>query len=395
MDHHGSNVTQITGYDAIIVGARVAGSATALLLARAGLRVLVLDREAPGADTLSTHAIMRPGVLQLHRWGLLDRVLADGAPPIRTTTFHYGDESIPIPIRNRDGVDCLLAPRRTSLDPILVDAAREAGAEVRYGVQLIGLTRGRGGRVTGVVARTPEHHALEIPARWVIGADGLQSTVAQLVRAPVLQEGSYASATIYTYFQGLPNGGFHWFYRPGVAAGVIPTNGGRTCVFVSTPTRRFREILRFDLADSFRRVLTEVAPRFTARVEAAGREGSFRGFAGRVGHLRQAWGPGWALVGDAGYFKDPCTAHGLTDALRDAELLARAIGSGHESSLHSYETTRDMLSARFFAATERVASFGWDLEALKEHHRVMSDAMKTEVAALVALDEVVRHRAHA
>ena len=109
-------------YDAVIVGARAAGAATAMLLARAGLRVLVVDRSRYGADTLSTHALMRGGVLQLHRWGLLDRVVDAGTPPIRHTTFHYATTSI-ITIKPSHGVDALYAPRRTLLDPVLVDAA--------------------------------------------------------------------------------------------------------------------------------------------------------------------------------------------------------------------------------------------------------------------------------
>src|SRR5512134_2542850 len=101
-----------TSYDAVIVGARVAGASTALLLSRMGLRVLVVDRARPGADTLSTHALMRGGVLQLHRWGILQDILEAGTPPIRSTSFHYNDETIPIPIKSRNGIDALVAPKR-------------------------------------------------------------------------------------------------------------------------------------------------------------------------------------------------------------------------------------------------------------------------------------------
>src|SRR5262245_29541092 len=115
-------------YDVIVVGARCAGAATAMLLARYGMSVLLFDRERRGADTLSTLALMRAGVLQLHRWGLLDQVRAAGAAAIRTTSFAYGDEVISVPIKDRNGVDALYAPRRTTLDVLLADAAATAGA---------------------------------------------------------------------------------------------------------------------------------------------------------------------------------------------------------------------------------------------------------------------------
>jgi flavin-dependent dehydrogenase len=137
--------------DVVVVGARAAGAATAMLLARAGLRVVVVDRGRYGADTLSTHALMRGAVVQLHRWGLLDRIIAAGTPPIRRTTFRYANDEIEIPIKASHGVDALYAPRRTVLDPILVDAAQEAGAEVRFSTTVTGLSRATDGRVTGVI----------------------------------------------------------------------------------------------------------------------------------------------------------------------------------------------------------------------------------------------------
>jgi 2-polyprenyl-6-methoxyphenol hydroxylase-like FAD-dependent oxidoreductase len=112
-----------SSHDVVIVGARAAGAAAALVLARAGIDVVVVDRSRYGADTLSTHALMRAGVVQLHRWGLLESVIAAGTPAVRKTTFVYADETIPLPIKPSHGVDALYAPRRTVLDPILVDAA--------------------------------------------------------------------------------------------------------------------------------------------------------------------------------------------------------------------------------------------------------------------------------
>src|SRR5262245_11772013 len=163
-----------SSYDAVVVGARCAGAATARLLARAGLTVLLVEQGLPGADTLSTLALMRAGVLQLSRWGLLDAIEAAETPRIETTTFHYGNDAVEIPIKPRDGVDALYAPRRTLLDPLLADAAQASGAEVAYRVRLKDLRRNMNGRVTGVVVEGGGV-ARTIGATIVIGADGVNS----------------------------------------------------------------------------------------------------------------------------------------------------------------------------------------------------------------------------
>ena len=134
-----------TAYDVVVVGGRVAGASTAMLLARAGARVALVDRTAYGSDTLSTHGLMRSGVLQLFRWGLLDDVVAAGTPPIRRTLFRYADgESALVSIRPSAGVDALYAPRRYLLDRILVDAAAKAGVDVRHLTTVTGLLRSYG-----------------------------------------------------------------------------------------------------------------------------------------------------------------------------------------------------------------------------------------------------------
>ena len=122
--------------DAVVVGARCAGAATALLLARAGARVVLVDKGAYGSDALSTHALMRGAVLQLHRWGVLPTIVAAGTPPVRSTTFSYSDQDVTVPIEPRFGVSALYAPRRALLDRALVDAAGDSGADVRYGVRI-------------------------------------------------------------------------------------------------------------------------------------------------------------------------------------------------------------------------------------------------------------------
>src|SRR5688500_14573941 len=139
-------------FDAVIVGARCAGAATALLLARAGARVLVVDKGAYATDTMSTHALMRGAVLQLHRWGVLPAIVAAGTPPVRSTTFSYADEDVTIAIEPRLGLDALYAPRRTLLDRVLVDAAMASGAEFAYGVRVDDIDVDDHGRVRGIVA---------------------------------------------------------------------------------------------------------------------------------------------------------------------------------------------------------------------------------------------------
>ena len=284
-------------YDAVVVGARAAGAATALLLARRGLRVLAVDRGAYGSDTLSTHALMRAGVLQLRRWGLLDRIQAAGTPPVRRTVFHYGDEVLDIPIKPKDGVPALFAPRRTLLDRVLVDAAVEAGAEVRHRVRVADLVRGGAGRVEGVLLHDGTGAAREVRAGIVIGADGLRSTVAALVEAPVTRQGRHATATLYGYWSGLEVDGYHWHWAPRAAAGAIPTNDGLVLLFAGVSARRFAEEVPADVARAYRRFLAEAAPDLARRLGEARLEGSLRGFPATPGISAAPGGragPSWA-----------------------------------------------------------------------------------------------------
>ena len=168
-----------TDYDVVVVGGRVAGASTAMLLARAGARVALLDRSSYGSDTVSTHGLMRGGVLQLSRWGLLDEVAAAGTPPIRQTLFEYADGgSDRVTIRASAGVDALYAPRRLVLDRILVDAAADAGADVAHETTVTALLRDDDGRVRGVRAQDRRGRTSELRGAITVGADGIRSTVA-------------------------------------------------------------------------------------------------------------------------------------------------------------------------------------------------------------------------
>ncbi len=370
-------------YDVVVIGARAAGAATALLLARRGLRVLAVDRGAYGSDTLSTHALMRAGVLQLARLGVLGGVVDSSTPAVRRTVFHYDAETVDVPIKPKDGVPALFAPRRTLLDRLLVDAALEAGVSVRHHVRLVDLLRGATGRVEGVVLKDLDGDVRAVHAAFVVGADGLHSALAELVKPPVTRRGAHATATLYGYWSKLPVDGYHWYWTKGAAAGAIPTNGGQTLVFAGIDATTFAAEVRGGVLRGYLRILQRAAPELVPRLEHARLAGPLSGFPGHGGYLRRPWGPGWALVGDAGYFKDPITAHGISDALRDAELLANALARGQDAALAVYEAERDALSERFFDVTDRIASFRWELAELKGLHQSLSEEMKRETEALV------------
>jgi 2-polyprenyl-6-methoxyphenol hydroxylase-like FAD-dependent oxidoreductase len=380
-------------YDAVIIGARCAGAATAMLLARAGRKVLVIDRSAYGSDTLSTHALMRTGVLQLKRWGLLPSVMAAGTPAIRKTTFHYGRESICVSIKPEHGVGHLCAPRRTVLDSILIDAARSAGADVRHGVTLCDLQRDADNRVIGAWLTSGDGKRSGVRCDVLIGADGRQSAVARLVEAESYAQTTGVSGCVYGYFENLDRDGSHWHFVENAAAGVIPTNDGQHCVFASVPRAAFNATFRGGVERAFLQVLQANSAELSKDVARSRRIGRLHGFAGVPGYIRQSHGPGWALVGDAGYFKDPLTAHGITDALRDAELLSCAIVDGSATALEAYQHQRDELSRLLFQITDSIASFRWSLDEVKDLHAQLSAAMRAEAEHMAGVAVPAQHAA--
>ena len=330
-----------TSFDVIVVGGRVAGASTAMLLARQGLRVLVLERAARGTDTLSTLALMRAGVLQLRRWGLLERVRAAGTPALRRTIVHYGDESIVVPVKEKAGVDELFAPRRTVLDPILTDAAAEAGADVRFGASVTDLIR-EGGTVLGVRGRDRTGRAFEARAPLVIGADGRHSVVARAVGAPATWLSEVSGAVLFGFWSGIDLPGYEWFYRPAVSAGIIPTNDGLALVWVGMSSARFMDDIRQDTEAGFRRIASEVGAGLPELVAAGRRESRLSGFPGMTSYLRRPWGPGWALVGDAGSFRDPLTGFAHDVAAFSAYLFQTVVGIEVAERHVDEETTDDV-----------------------------------------------------
>lgn len=363
-------MTRKDRYDVLVVGARCAGAATAMLLARQGARILVVDHDRPGTDTVSTHALMRGGVMQLARWGLLDRIRAAGTPAIRRTSFWYGGEPLHVDIPPLHGTDALHAPRRTVLDAALAAAAWAAGAEIRYQTSLRRLRRDAQGRVRGAELSS-RNGSRFVEADLVIGADGRRSAVARDVGAEVQRRAGHASAFTYIYAGGLANLGYRWFWAQGAAGGIIPTNAGLSCVFLGLPLETMPRAIRD--AAAFRAIVGQSVPELAAALERAPMAGRPVIFRGERGYIRRSTGPGWALVGDAAYFKDPITAHGLTDALRDAELLAEMHTQGDPQL---YQEIRDTLTADFFRLTDRIASYHWSLEEVKDLHVELNRAMK-------------------
>jgi flavin-dependent dehydrogenase len=336
-------------YDAIVVGARCAGSPTAMLLARQGHRVLVVDRAGFPSDTLSTHYIHQSGVASLERWGLLPRIAAAGAPGIRNYTLDVGPFALhgaPPPIGE---VTEAYSLRRTVLDQMLVEAAADAGAEVRQHFPVDGLVTD-GDRVTGIRSRGKIEHA-----RIVIGADGLNSLVARGVGAPTYNDQGTLTCAYYTYWSGVEIDGVELYPRPGCMIVAAPTNDGQVVTIVLWPNAEFHAI-RSDIERRFLEAL-ELAPGLAARVRRATRSERFRGTGRLPNFYRRPHGKGWALVGDAGYHKDPILALGISDAFRDAELLAQAVDAGLSGraplarTLPDYERRRNELSAHGFQST--------------------------------------------
>ena len=313
-------------YDAIVIGARCAGSPTAMLLARRGFKVLLVDKATFPSDTISTHILWPHGAEILGRWGLLQRLAATGVPPIcRRMTFDVGPFALrgTIPDANEGmGGFC---PRRTVLDALLVNAAAESGADVREGFTVDELLVADD-TVIGIRGHAKGMKPIEERARIVIGADGVNSFVARTVRAPEYDVQPVAACAYYSYFSGLRQDDIELYVREHVAFGGAPTNGGLHLVMVNWPTRDFPTI-RNDVDGHVWRAL-EAAPDFLARVREGRREEKWYGTAGVPGYFRKPYGKGWALVGDASYNRDPITAQGISDAFIDAEALVEALSAG-------------------------------------------------------------------
>ena len=343
-------------YDVIVVGARCAGAATAMLLARRGFDVLLVDRARFPSEIPHGHYVRAHGPARLAAWGLLDRVLATGAPPITSITMDLGD----FPLTGRglvvDGVPVGVAPRRAALDQVLIHAAVEAGAEFRDGFPVHDLTFDHG-RVTGIRGRG----GLTERARVVIGADGRNSRVARRVGAPAYAEYPTLACWYFAYWSGVAREGLEMYRRGHRMIFAHPTNDDLFAVFVGWPIAELPAV-RLDIEAQMMAELDRV-PDLSQRVRSGRREERIYGAAQLPNFLRQPYGPGWALVGDAGSHKDPVRALGICDALRDAELLADSLtaslsgAQAETEALSEYERRRNEATMDDYEANLRAARF--------------------------------------
>lgn len=386
-------------YDAIVVGARCAGAPTAMLLARQGHRVLLVDKASRGSDTISSHMFHQVGILYLKRWGLLGRLQDAGTPPCGAFTFFVDGTPLPTPTETTWDVEGTYAPRRTVLDAILLDAAIDAGVEFREHFTVTDLiaTDGTVRGIRGHGAGGREHGEW---AAIVIGADGKSSTVARLVDAPWYRTEPPADCGLYGYWSGVDMRGYEWHSQTGLG-GVLaaPTNDGLVCVV----TGGFEPDRFVDIRSDAQAViggLIDQLPALAPRVREGRLETRVFAWKDGVNGFRTPFGRGWALVGDAGYYKHPVTGLGMSDAFRDAESLARSVHDALTGqlpmpvALAGYARERDEAASELYDVTRRVldtyrgpdrggAAFGRLTELSRTWaHRVAAQGYLDEPAAI-------------
>jgi 2-polyprenyl-6-methoxyphenol hydroxylase-like FAD-dependent oxidoreductase len=345
-------------YDVIVVGARCAGSPTAMLLARKGYRVLMVDRARFPSDTVSTHIVQPLAAAALARWGLLERLAATGCPPIDIYAFDFGA----VQLEGAPGTaeaPVAYCPRRTVLDKLLVDAAADAGVEVREGFTVDEVLLDEG-RAVGITGRSRSGAAVSERAPVIVGADGRHSVVAKAVRPAQYNEKPPLLCGYYAYWSGLPmNGRFETYVRPYRGFAAAPTHDGLTLVIAGWPHAEF-EAHKNDLDGNYLKVLMLV-PQFAERLGGAKRETRIAG-ATVPNFFRKPYGPGWTLVGDAGYNKDPITAQGIKDAFLDAERCATALDQSfrgarsYEDAMAQYQRARDEQAGAMYEFTCQLAT---------------------------------------
>ncbi len=383
-------------YDAIVVGARCAGSPVAMLLARKGYRVLLVDKATFPSDTMSTHLLHPPAVAALESWGLLDTLIATGCPPVNTYSFDFGPVAISGSPRAVEGIAHGYCPRRTVLDKILADAAVDAGAELREGftVEEVLLS---GDEVSGIRGHEKGGPDVTERARVVIGADGRHSLVAKTVRPDQYHERPSRQVMYYAYWSGLPAEGFDVTVRAESKRGwaAVQTHEDLTVLPFGWPVEEFKAN-RGDIEGNFFAAL-DLAPEFAERVRAAKRESKFIGSAELPGYFRKPFGPGWALLGDAGYHKNPITAMGINDAFRDAAFVATALDDAFadrrafEKGMTDYQEARDRDALPVYEFTDDFALleppppqmqqlFG----AMQGNQEAMDDFVSVQAATLPA-----------
>lgn len=342
-------------YDAIVVGARCAGSPVGMLLARRGYRVLVVDRSTFPSDTVSTHYLQQRGLARLSAWGLLDKLVATNVPEIKHMTVSYKDIVIAGFADSIDGIDVTYAPRRTVLDSILVEGARAAGAEVREGYTVRELIF-EDGKVAGIRGSVNGGDIQEERAKIVIGADGRNSFVADAVGAEFTKTVPAECFIYYTYYSGVQTE-FHSRIGDRQQIGIWPTHNDQTLVAIMRKIEALPDF-RADVEGNFQSIARDIVPEFAEELTTHGkREDRFYPMRYPDNYYRRSYGDGWALVGDAAYHKDPLTGLGISDAFEYAELLADRVHEGlggdrpMDEALAEYQRVRNEKSHSSFEFT--------------------------------------------
>jgi flavin-dependent dehydrogenase len=367
-------------FDCVIVGARCSGAPLATHLARAGMRVCLLDAaRLPSDQPFSTHAILPLGMELLDELGVGPSI-RKAAPPVRRGRLSAGRAYVDLRFDPERAMYC---PRRELLDPLLLEAAVSAGAQLHDETAVLELLREEG-RVVGVRTRHRGTHS-EVRARFVVGADGRNSTVAKLARAEEYlacdaQRGGYwaywpltrdfASLPFQTFIDIQGDEARFAFRTDGdlVIAGALDR-----CATVRGWAKDTERHVKTSLARS------EVTRSLVADAKPASR---FVGLIKMRFFFRRAVGPGWALVGDAGLHKDPTPGYGITDALRDAKALARALSDGREAALDVYWRQRDVQSLPLFVNANAMGSLGYA--------NPFNEVVLSGIEATRTLDERVR-----
>ncbi|EFH82655.1 NAD(P)/FAD-dependent oxidoreductase [Ktedonobacter racemifer] len=369
-------------YDAIIIGARCAGSSIALLLARKGYRVLLLDKARFPSDTLSSHFIHPRGLVYLQRWGVLDTLLATGCPQVHGISLDTGRFTLSSTVLPLEGINFGLAPRRYVLDTLLTQKAIEAGAELREAFRVQDVTR-NGTRVTGIKGHTTTGTSAVEKASLVIGADGLHSLIARAVEAPTYYRYPALTCIYYAYWSGLKADETSLHSRPQCVFLSFPTHEGLVLISVTWPRHRFPEV-RSDIKKHFLEALA-LAPAFAACVRQGKQEQRFMGTGDTTNFFKKPYGPGWALLGDAGYHKDPLLGHGIADAFADAERLTQAIDSSFtgqqplEEALAGYEQQRNREALPLYELTVQLATLNLTSEIQQVQEALQGNPEATQL----------------
>lgn len=346
-------------FDVIVVGARCAGSPTAMLFARAGYRVLLVDKAGFPADTLSTLYIQQTGVARLARWGLLDAVKATGCPPLDHVVYELGDVRVEGCCSGIDGIREAYAPRRRVLDPILAQGAVAAGAQFRPEHEFAAFLYDDGGRVVGVRLRKPDGGEIDERALLVVGADGMRSAVAAKAGAAKTVDHEKLTCAYYTLWQG-PKTFFEMYEGPTGWVSAVPTNDGAVLIAAYYPQSRFDEV-RHDAQRWYLENIKVNAPVLYEQIQRSEQVERLYGTGDQQNYFRRAHGPGWVLVGDAGHHKDSLSARGIGDAFMQAELLVNSVGDdlcdpvALDAALAAFGEERDRLLMDNYNATRMVA----------------------------------------